>query len=148
VTVAANAIVSGTGTVRGATMINGTISPGDSGGASMGRLNFNAGLTAGTTPTGFASMSISNNHAGDSINITRALTLNGNSNFTVSFAPGYPLLDGESWDLMDWSGGALTLGGFSTGTNLRTGANGNEGNLDLPDLTLLPGYNGELWQIS
>ncbi len=49
---------------------------------------------------------------------------------------------------MDWAG-LLTLNGFSTGTNLRTGANvGNEGNLNLPDLTQLAGYNGQVWQIS
>ncbi len=147
-TVAAAGTLSGTGFIVGSATVNGTISPGDSAGGGLGKLNFNSGLTATPgTATNTALLSINNNHAGDNINVTGALTLNANSNFVVSFAPGYTLLSGESWDLMDWTG-LLTLSGFSTGDNFRTGPAGNQGNLILPDLTLLPGYSNQTWQIS
>lgn len=148
-TVSSGATISGSGSVVGTANVAGTVSPGDSGGASAGQLSFKSGLTFNpSTATNSAALNITSAASADNIHVTGALTLNSNSNFKVTFDPSYTLNNGDSWDLIDWSG-LLTLGGFSTGTNFRTGANvGNEGNLDLPDLTALPGYNGQLWQIS
>ena len=77
------------------------------------------------------------------------LSLNSNSNLVVTFDIGYSVVTGDSWTLIDWSG-LLATNGFSTGTNLRTGGESAllEGNLDLPDLQLTRGYDGQMWQIS
>ena len=93
-----------------------------------------------STPSTVAELQILGSTAGsnlsaDKINITGDLTLNSLSNIFVN-GSGYTAAVGDSFTVIDWSG-VLTIGGFSTGTNLRTGANaaGNEGNLDLPDIT-------------
>lgn len=137
------AVLSGTGTVDGSTttVILGTIKPGDSGGVSTGTLNTKTLIFVPvSTPSTVAELQILGSTAGsnlsaDKINITGDLTLNSFSNIFVN-GSGYTAAVGDSFTLIDWSG-ALTAGGFSTGTNLRTGANaaGNEGNLDLPDIT-------------
>ena len=81
--------------------------------------------------------------ASDQIHISGDLTLSNLSNILVD-GTGYTAAVGDTFTLLDWSG-VLTTNGFSTGTNLRTGANGdgNEGNLDLPDIT-----GTGLWEIS
>ncbi len=148
-TVSSGATLSGSGFVMGAASVAGSLRPGDNGGTSAGQLSFKSGLTFNpATATNSAVLNLISTLSADNIHITGALTLNSNSNIVVTFDPSYTLNTGDSWDLIDWTG-LLTQGGFSTGTNFRTGANtGNEGNLDLPDLTLLPGYNGQSWQIS
>jgi len=145
------AILSGSGSVQGATILTqGAINPGDNGGTSMGTLNLAGGATFSPSTSSLVSnLTLGTSGAGDKIHITGGLILNGNSNFVVTFDPGYSINTGDSWTLMDWSG-ALALNGFSTGTNLRTGAESAlvEGNLDLPDLTSMTGYAGQVWQIS
>ncbi len=146
------AVLSGTGTVQGtATVTLGSIRPGDSGGTSTGTLNFSGGLTFNpTSATTVSNLTLGpTSGVNDKINVTGALTLNGNSNFIVTFDPGYTLHSGDSWNLLDWTG-ALSLNGFNTGANFRSGGESAliEGNLDLPDLTSLAGYGGQSWQIS
>ncbi len=145
----ATAVLAGTGSIVGSTtVISGEIKPGDSGGAATGALNTHSlAFTPATTST-VAELQITGSTAGtnlsfDQIHVTGTLTLNSFSNLLVD-GSGYTAAVGDSFTLLDWSG-VVSLNGFSTGTNLRTGANsaGNEGNLDLPDITGIG-----LWQIS
>ncbi|QIF04877.1 autotransporter-associated beta strand repeat-containing protein [Roseimicrobium sp. ORNL1] len=147
-----SAVLSGTGTVQGAaTVILGSLRPGDNGGASIGTLKFASGLTfAPPTSVTIANLTLgSSSGVGDKIDITGGLSLNGNSNIAVTFGSGYTIQAGDTWTLLDWTG-AFGANGFSTGTNLRTGGESAlfEGNLDLPDLSALAGYAGHTWEIS
>lgn len=136
------AILSGTGTVQGATTVTmGTIRPGDTGGTDIGTLNLQSGLTF--NPTGASTVAeftingtTLSNETGDLINVTGALTLNSDSNFVVTNGGSWTPTVGQSWTLLNWTG-LTTLNSWSAGTNLRTGNNGdgNEGNLDLVDIT-------------
>ena len=145
----ATAVLAGTGMMQGSTsVILGEIKPGDSGGAGTGTLNTHDLNFVPVASSTVAELQLTGSTAGaslaaDQINITGALTLNSFSNILVN-GTGYTAAVGDSFTLLDWSG-VVTLNGFSTGTNLRTGANsaGNEGNLDLPDITGVG-----LWQIS
>lgn len=57
-----------------------------------------------------------------------------------SFSPAM----GHIYNLLDWSNIVwMSFSGFDVGTNYRTGASGNEGDLDLPTLT-----GGLLWDVS
>jgi hypothetical protein len=116
----------------------GSIHPGDNGGASTGTLTFSNGLTFNpTSSTTVASLNLgTSSGVGDRIHITGGLTLNGNSNFVVTFDPSYTVNTGDAWTLMDWTGSLLT-NGFSTSSNL-----------ELPDLTSTAGYAGQSWQVS
>lgn len=131
------AALAGTGNVRGSTTItSGVIRPGDAAGSGVGTLTILSNLTmnpAAASTTG--EFTLLDHTTSDNITITGNLTLNGNSNFVVTFDSGYTPTQGDTWHLLDWAG-ALALNGFSTGTNFRTGNNSaaNEGNLDLPDL--------------
>lgn len=144
----ASAVLAGSGMVQGSTsVILGEIKPGDNGGAATGALNTHDLSFVPVASTTVAELQIIGSTAGaslaaDQINITGALTLNSFSNILVN-GTGYTPAVGDTFTLLDWSG-ILTANGFSTGTNLRTGANtsGNEGNLDLPDITGIG-----LWQI-
>ncbi len=144
----ATAVLAGTGMVQGSTsVILGEIKPGDSSGVGIGTLNTHDLIFSPVTSTTVAELQITGSTAGanlvaDMINITGALTLSSNGSILVN-GTGYTAAIGDSFTLLDWSG-VLTLNGFSTGTNFRTGANaaGNEGNLDLPDISSIG-----LWQI-
>lgn len=145
----ATAVLAGTGIITGSTsIIQGIIKPGDSGGAGTGTLNTHDLSFVPVAAATVAELQITGSTAGaslaaDQINITGTLTLNNFSNILVN-GTSYTAAVGDTFTLLDWSG-VLTTNGFTTGTNLRTGANadGNEGNLDLPDITGLG-----LWQIS
>lgn len=145
------AVLSGTGMVQGTTsVILGQIRPGDTGGAGEGTLSFSNGLSftqaASSTAAALTIQGTTTaNETGDRISITGALTLDADSIFTISSGASWTPTENQSWTLMDWSG-LLSLNGWSTGTNFRTGSNtaGDEGNLDLPDLS---GY-GLNWNIS
>ena len=145
----ASTVLAGTGMVQGSTVIMlGEIKPGDNGGALTGTLNTHDLSFVPVASTTVAELQITGSTAGaslaaDQINITGALTLNSFSNILVN-GTGYTPAVGDTFTLLDWSR-LLTANGFSTGANLRTGANadGNEGNLDLPDITGIG-----LWQIS
>jgi len=136
------AVLAGTGTVESVTtsVILGTIKPGDNGGDSAGTLDIQTLIFTPVANTTVAELQITGSTAGsslasDMINITGNLTLNSLSNIYVN-GTGYTAAVGDSFTIFDWSG-VVTLGSFSTGTNFRTGANadGNEDNLDLPDIT-------------
>jgi len=133
------AVLSGTGAVQGAATVTlGSIRPGDSGGASVGTLNFSNGLTFNPTgSTTVASLNIGpTTGVGDRIHITGNLTLNSSSNFIVTLDPTYTVDAGDSWTLMDWTG-SLLANGFST-----------DANLALPDLSTFTGYAGQSWQVT
>lgn len=131
------AVLSGTGTVDGSStsVILGIVRPGDSGGASTGTLNTKTLIFTPVSSTTVAELQIISQVAFDVLNITGDITLNSSSNILVS-GSGYTATVGDSFTLIDWNG-ALNQNSFSTGTNLRTGNNaaGNEGNLDLPDIS-------------
>ncbi|MEY4484519.1 MAG: hypothetical protein RL693_1971 [Verrucomicrobiota bacterium] len=143
-------VLSGTGTVRGPTMITfGQIRPGDTGGAGAGTLTTQGNLTfnpADPAPsaavTTVADFKILDATTADKIIINGDLTLNSKSRLVVGFDPGYTPTVGDAWSLLDWTG-LLTLNGFSTGSNLRDGSGDDGTNLDLPTLT-----GGNLWDIS
>lgn len=146
----ATAVLAGTGSITGSTsVIQGIIRPGDDAGASTGTLNtHDLNFVPVAAATTVAELQITGSTAAatlaaDQIHITGDLTLNNFSNILVN-GTSYTAAVGDTFTLLDWSG-LVTTNGFSTGTNLRTGANGagNEGNLDLPDITGLG-----LWQIS
>lgn len=150
------AVVSGTGTIAGGlTVTKGLLKPGDKVGA--GSAGFGAGL--GTLNVGtdltfnpaslltVAQLSLAAPAAtSDRINVTGNLILSSNGNISVLFDSTYTVpTAGDSWSLIGYTG-ALTDGGFNTGTNLRTGADSaaNEGNLDLPDISA----SGLAWNVA
>ncbi|MBB5030542.1 beta strand repeat-containing protein [Prosthecobacter vanneervenii] len=143
------AVLAGTGSIVGSTtVVSGEIKPGDSGGAATGALNTHSLAFTPVSTSTVAELQITGSTAGanlaaDQIHVTGTLTLNSFSNLLVN-GSGYTAAVGDTFTLLDWSS-VVSLNGFSTGTNLRTGANsaGNEGNLDLPDITGIG-----LWQIS
>lgn len=145
----ATAVLAGTGSITGSTtVVSGVIRPGDSGGAATGTLYTHSLAFTPAASSAVAELQITGSSAGtdlaaDRISITGTLTLSSLSNLMVD-GTGYTAAVGDTFTLLDWSG-VVSLNGFSTGTNLRTGANadGNEGNLDLPDIT-----GTGLWQIS
>lgn len=146
----ATAVLSGTGQVQGSTTVTqGTVRPGDNGGTAVGTLTTSELIFTPVTATTVIELQITGSSAtslaSDKILIGGALTLNGNSNIVVNGDTYNPTL-GDTFVLMDWNN-ALDTGTtsvFSIGTNNRTGANiGNEGNLDLPDLSTY----GLTWQI-
>jgi len=141
----ATAVLAGSGLVDGNTtsITLGTIKPGDNGGASTGTLNTKTLVFTPVVSTTVLEMQILSNAAFDVLNINGDITLNSNSNILVD-GSGYSATIGDTFTILDWSG-LLSTGGFSTGDTLRTGANsaGNEGNLDLPDITGIG-----LWDIS
>lgn len=141
----AMAVLAGTGSVESATttLIFGVIRPGDHGGADTGTLSTKTLVFSPAGGTTVAELQIVSAAAFDALNITGDVTLNSNSNIQV-YGGGYTATVGDSFTLLDWSA-VVSLNGFSTGSNLRTGSNadGNEGNLDLPDITGI-GF----WQIS
>lgn len=139
----ADAVLSGTGQVLGSTTVTqGTVRPGDSGGASIGTLNTGELVFTPATATTVIQLQITGSAtastlASDKIIIGGGLTLNGSSNIVVD-GSGYTPTLGDTFVLLDWNTvldtGSTSL--FSIGTNGRTGANiGNEGNLDLPDIS-------------
>lgn len=152
--VSGTAIFSGSGQITGSLILGQTLlSPGTSSdpamqataGDGLGSLNITGSLTLNPASSLTAvRMQIQSSGAADQIVIGGALSLSASSNMQVEFAGTYIPVSGDSWTLVDW-GTLLELNGFSTGDNYRTGADaaGNEGNLDLPDLTPW----GLLWEI-
>ncbi|MFZ2279020.1 MAG: autotransporter-associated beta strand repeat-containing protein [Prosthecobacter sp.] len=147
----ADAVLSGTGQVQGTTTVTqGTVRPGDAGGTAVGTLTTSELIFTPVTATTVIELQITGSSgtstlASDKILIGGALTLNGNSNIVVNGDTYNPTL-GDTFVLLDWNTvlDTGTTSVFSTGTNNRTGANiGNEGNLDLPDLSTY----GLTWQI-
>ncbi|MBN8419154.1 MAG: autotransporter-associated beta strand repeat-containing protein [Verrucomicrobia bacterium] len=145
------AVLSGTGQVQGSTTITqGTVRPGDNGGTAVGTLTTGDLIFTPVTATTVVELQITGSSttstlASDKILIGGALTLNGSSNIVVNGDTYNPTL-GDTFILLDWNGvlDTGTTSVFSVGTNNRTGANiGNEGNLDLPDLSTY----GLTWQI-
>lgn len=132
--------LAGTGTVQGGAMLTyGKISPGDAAGTGVGTLTLDGGLTL--TPLDdsqgpfvtVTELTILNGTTSDRINIGQDLTLNAAARIVVAFDAGYVATEGDTWDLLDWAG-VLALNGFSTGVDLRNGADDTESNLDLPTL--------------
>ncbi|MDB6117148.1 MAG: Extracellular serine protease [Verrucomicrobiaceae bacterium] len=148
-------VISGSGTVTGNLTVGGVayLSPGTTSdpadiakaGDGAGTLSVSGNLIFNPSAASTVAMlNILSSSQADQLVIGGGLTLNSNSNIIVTFAPAFSPAPGNSWNLLDWSG-LLTAGGFSTGTNFRTGnnADNNEGNLDLPFLD-----GGFTWQIS
>lgn len=133
----AGAVLAGTGSVEGThtSVILGVIMPGDNGGAGAGTLSTKTLIFTPASTTTVAELEIMSAAVFDLLSITGDLTLNSSSNIVVKGSSYTPTM-GDSFTLMDWSG-MVTLGGFSTGASVRTGNNaaGDEGNLDLPDIT-------------
>lgn len=152
--VSGTAIFSGSGQITGSLILGQTLlSPGASSdpamqataGDGIGTLNITGDLTVNPAASQTAlRMQIQSSGVADQIVIGGALSLSASSNMQVEFAGTYVPVTGDSWTLVDW-GTLLQLNGFSVGDNNRAGADaaGNEGNLDLPDLTPW----GLLWEI-
>ncbi|MDI1311020.1 autotransporter-associated beta strand repeat-containing protein [Prosthecobacter sp.] len=147
----ADSVLSGTGQVQGTTTVTqGTVRPGDNGGTDVGTLTTADLIFTPVAATTVIELQITGSSPGstlasDKILIGGALTLNGSSNIVVKGDTYIPTL-GDTFVLLDWNTvldtGTTSI--FSTGTDNRTGANiGNEGNLDLPDLSTY----GFTWQI-
>jgi autotransporter-associated beta strand protein len=132
--------LAGTGTVQGGAMLTyGKVSPGDAAGTGVGTLTLDGGLTL--TPledsqgpfVTVTELNILNSTTSDKILIGQGLTLNAAARIVVAFDAAYVATEGDTWDLLDWAG-VLALNGFSTGMDLRHGADDTESNLDLPTL--------------
>jgi autotransporter-associated beta strand protein len=149
-------VISGSGTVNGSLSVGGVtqIRPGSTSeaasiataGDGIGSLNISDDLTFSPDAPGImAAFQILNAGSADQIVIEGDLTLNGSTFFVVTLDENYVPSSGDGWDLLDW-GGLLQANGFSVGDNNRSGNNlgGNEGNLDLPDLSPW----GLLWDIT
>jgi autotransporter-associated beta strand protein len=153
---AGTGVISGSGTIQGSLNIGAgkVLKPGvtsdpaniSTAGDGIGTLTVTGNLVfnpAGSSTV--AEFKILNPASSDKIVVNGSLTLDGNSNIIVTFDDANPfsLAFGQSWTLMDWAG-SLTATGFNTGSNFRTGANGdgNEGNLDLPELS-----TGFFWRV-
>lgn len=139
----ASAVLAGSGTIGGVTTVtSGTIRPGEAAGTAIGSLTTGDLIFTPASSSTVAEFQItgstgSGTLASDRLSINGSLTLNGSSNLVVD-GTGYTPTLGDSFVLIDWSTvlDTGTTSTFSTGTGYRTGANiGNEGNLDLPDLT-------------
>ncbi len=139
----AGTVLSGSGVVQGpVTVTTGTLRPGDNGGANVGTLTTGGLVFTPASSTTVAELQITGssgamNLAADKLVINGSLTLNGSSNIIVNGDTYTPTL-GDTFVLLDWST-VLDTGSasvFDIGTKGRTGANiGNEGNLDLPDIS-------------
>jgi autotransporter-associated beta strand protein len=145
------AVLSGSGVVQGSlTVTSGTLRPGDNGGTGLGTLTtgdltLNPAASSNVVEFQITGSAGAGSLSADKVLINGALTLNGNSNIVVD-GSGYTPTLGDTFVLMDWTT-ALDTGltsVFNVGANGRTGANvGNEGNLDLPDLSA----SGLTWDI-
>jgi len=142
------AVLAGSGNAAGSILVTvGAIKPGDNGGSSTGTLNTGNLTFAPSSNSTVAELQITGSAStvlsADKINIAGNLLLNGNSNVLVN-GTGYTPTLGDTFTLVDWTG-SVVANGFSLGTNLRSGFNGNnnEGNLDLPDISSY----GYLWDI-
>ena len=94
-----------------------------------------AAMTLTTATESAATDTARGNH--DLLTLSGQLTLSGTSTVAVTWhdlaGSGYVPAAGDSFDLIDWTGSAVS-GGFNVGTNFRTSGTGG-GNLDLPELT-------------
>lgn len=137
------AVLSGTGSVEGNLTVNqGTLKPGDDGGADAGALNTKSLTFTPVSASTVAELQIVNGSSYDSISVTGDLALNSFSNIVVD-GTGYVPVVGNIFHLLDWSL-AFAAGGFSTGTNYRDGSGDTGTNLDLPDIS----SSGYVWDIS
>jgi hypothetical protein len=146
------AIISGTGTINGnLNVTTGVVKPGDHSGVGisgsgmgLGTLNVNGDASFNLTVAGTAAEFQMGPGGSDRLAVSGNLTLGGTSTIVGLFDSGYAPTAGATWNLMTF--GTLTPGTFDLGTNLRTGADsaGNEGNLNLPDVTA----SGLLWDVS
>lgn len=145
----ATATVSGTGTLKnGLTVTNGVVRPGDSLGVDRGTLNVigSVRLDSATLRTVAEFTLAAPAGISDRINITTGgLTLSNNANMIVTFDASYTPTANDQWTLATWDG-LLTAGTFDTGSDLRTGADGdaNEGNINLPDISA----SGLKWDVN
>ncbi|MEN3943582.1 autotransporter-associated beta strand repeat-containing protein [Prosthecobacter sp. SYSU 5D2] len=149
-------VISGSGTVNGRLNLGGSaqIRPGSTSeaaaiataGDGIGSLTISGDLAfTPSAPGTMAAFQILNAGSADQIVINGDLTLNGSTFFVVTLDDDYVPASGDGWVLLDWAG-LLQANGFSVGENNRSGGNlaGNEGNLDLPDLSPW----GLLWDIT
>lgn len=112
VTVGGGAILGGTGTISGATTVNGSLLPGDAG---VGTLTFNNALTLGDGSTSvfqFSTLSSFDKVAASTV------TLSGTSILTLDFTgyTGGPLAIGNAFKILDATTAAIT-GNFSGAAN-------------------------------
>lgn len=134
---ASTAILSGTGQVRGATTLeNGKILAGDNWGAGIGTLTFNNSLSlAPSTSATVGSFLLGDNDEGDKWIVHGDFSINDNSKLDIALSSDYSLETGDSWTLIDWVG-------------IFTGSSDITSHLNLPDLSVLTGYNQHYWNVS
>lgn len=148
-------VISGSGSVTGGLNIGGVaqIRPGSSSiaadagtaGDGIGTLAISGSLSlAPAAPSTVAQLQILDGSTADKITIGGDLTLTANSFLSVVMDEDYVPVSGHTWTLLDWVG-LIQSTGFLLGDNNRTGNNslGNEGNLDLPDVSAW----GLLWNV-
>jgi autotransporter-associated beta strand protein len=153
---AGTGVISGSGTIQGSLNIGAgkVLKPGttsdpaniNTAGDGIGTLTVTGNITFNPSSLStVAEFKIQSPSSSDQINIGGSLSLDANSNIVVTFDSANPFTPGpgQSWTLLDWAG-VLNAAGFNPGANNRTGnnADGNEGNLDLPELSA-----GLFWQV-
>lgn len=121
VTVDANGILGGTGTINRPTIINGTLSPGDSLSAdTTNNLAFGDTLTFGASAVAAFQLGGTAANAFDKITVTGAFTLDGTVNVTL--VGGFTPANGDVFDLFDF--GSISATGFSVANDLNLPALG------------------------
>ncbi len=119
VNVAAGATLGGTGTISGATTVNGIIAPGNS----IGTLNVTNTLTWNSNDAwkfelGTAGLTMLTAGTSDLLNITGSFTKGTGTTFTFDFQNG----GAQGWyKLVDWTVGSTFAGGDFAATNLGSG---------------------------
>jgi len=108
VSVAAAGTLSGNFSISGVTVVNGTLSPGNS----VGTSNFGSSLTLGSAAVTL--MELASPTSFDTINVSGLMTLDGIIN--VVTIGGYVVQAGTTFDLINW--GTLNATGFNPATDI------------------------------
>jgi autotransporter-associated beta strand protein len=108
VSIGTGSTLTGSFTLSGATVVNGTLSPG----AGVGTANFQSSLTLSSTTT--TQLELAGASSADKLNVIGLFTLGGTVN--VVTVGGYVPQLGDSFDLIDW--GNLQLSSFTVVGNL------------------------------
>jgi autotransporter-associated beta strand protein len=108
VSVAAAGTLSGNFSISGATVVNGTLSPGNS----AGTANFGSSLSLGSAAV--TNMELASPSSFDRVNVANLLTLDGTINIIT--IEGFVVQAGMTFDLFDW--GSINATGFNPSTDI------------------------------
>ena len=124
VTVSAGALLGGSGTIGGATTINGTLSPGNS----PGVITFGSVVLGGSSTTLIEINGLTRGSQYDAVNITGPTnSLQYGGLLSIAFGNGSPFADGSVFDIFSFTGGSLGSYASVTSTGYYAGTWSNIG---------------------